>query len=244
MQFAPPSPEELVQLRAAHVHRHPQPAKFPVLAEHGERVKLPFLLGNPSGACTMPHGARVKPVWAEIVRGMATSNLDSRAVLDPLAKDCILWPDPGTFAAWCERWPGLAGDVALGALRMVGGLVSQIVEPAAIEEPHSEVEAALEAHPRAVWRRLMPPSAIFDVIIDAPASAAYDAFSDAIRRPDEDAVQLTRDFASGQLVACFAGVKAVTAGDVFDRYPGLTIFVAAQARRLAQTQGEVELGEW
>lgn len=240
------APEELAQLRAVHAHRFPRTAKIPVRGDHGEPLKLQVVLGNPTGA-RPTDGKRPSPVWAKIVRGLIFGGYDRAAACSPLVSDCLLWPDARTFAAWAARWPGLPGDVGVAILRMIGAFVEDALVEPTIEQPPEAIDAALAAHPRAVWRRLMPPGSTFDVVIDAPDSVAYDAFADAIGRDGEDPVALVRDFALGHVRACLAieeeGAKSTSVAEVIARYPGLSILVAAQARKLANAAGEIELGE-
>lgn len=236
MQIALPSADEVAKLVAQYAYRYPQKAKVPVMGDGGERVMLPLLLGVPSGACRLPSGVKASPAWRVIVEGLLSQNLDGSAISEALVADCVLWPEPKTFALWRDRWPGLGGDVGLAVLRMVGGMSTAIEEPSAVEEPPAPIASLLEQHPRAVWRRLRPPGATFDVVIDTPDSVKFDAFTDAIGKSDADKPALVRDFAEACLLAPI--------GDAFDRFPGLAILVAAQARRLGGAQGEIALGEW
>lgn len=247
MDIMQPTAAELEQLRAQNAFRHPRSARIPVLGDHGARISLTIVIGNPTGACRLPAGSRPpSPVWRTIVDGILAGRLETGGISDLIAADCLLWPDAATFNAWRDRWPALPSDVALAALKKVGGAMRVIVEPSVIDAPSEPVAAALAAHPRAVWRKLEPTGARYDAVIDTPDSVKYDAVRDAFDTPGADSIELSRSFAEAQLVACFnaATKEPVRPSEIFDRHPGLAVLVAVHAQRLCGAYGEVQLGEW
>jgi hypothetical protein len=246
MMIQVPSDEELAAMLAQHAHRFPVRASIPVLGDAGERMRLPLLLGVPSGACRMPAGSRSSPVWKTIVSSILEGSFKAAVIAEHLANDCVLWPDQRICAEWRERWPAIPNDIALAVLRLVGAEVAALGEPSPLEEPPKAIEEVLLEHPRAVWRHMRPRDEAYEVVIECPDAVRYDAFSDAIGRADADAMALCREFAEAQVMACVSKASStpVPLGKAFDPHPGLVILVASQARRLGGAQAEVRLGEW
>jgi hypothetical protein len=54
--------DEFAALAAENAHRYPEKFAVKVIGDGGVRVTLPFVLGNPSGACKMPEGVKPHPV--------------------------------------------------------------------------------------------------------------------------------------------------------------------------------------
>ena len=241
LDLAPPSPEVLEQLLAAHSHRYPEKATLPVVGDRGEEVLLRLVLALPTGAVIAREGDRASSAWRDAVESMTGARADASAFSDRLALDCVVWPPPPLLATWRARWPAILGDIAYAALRKTGALRSMLV--AGEGDPPPAIVEAQDREPRAVWRRLLPPGGVYDVAIAPPDAARHDIYEDAIRRREIDPVALVRQLAEAQTVACINGAP-VPPAEVFARWPGIAVLVAAEARRLGGAAAAVRLGGW
>lgn len=237
-----PAPDERAALLAEHAHRFPVPVPITVRGDGGAPVRLPFLLGNPTGSLRAPTG-RVSPAFAQIIGSINLGKDEGDD--DELARDCVLFPSPAPITAARNRWPGLISEISKQIASKIG-LGSTGAEVFAGEEMPAEIAAALEAHPRATCRRFTPPGADgrpvdLLLVIDTPSRVTYDAFTDAMQARDADRVRLAREFAEGATVAVCG---APSAAAIFDRWPGVLVLAVGVAAKLAGAASESRLGEW
>lgn len=241
MWTAPPDAERAALL-AQHAHRFPVPVPITVRGDRGEPVRLPFLLGNPTGILRPPP-ARVSPYLAQLIGAVNLGRNEDDD--DEAIRDCVLYPPPAQLIAARNRWPGLVADLCKQILAKIG-LQSAGAEVFAGEDVPPEIAAALTSHPRAACHRFTPPGADGKpvdllVVIDTPGRVMHDAFNDAVTARDADRVKLARDFAEGVTVGVHG---AASASDVFDRWPGVMLLVVGRAAKLAASVGSARLGEW
>jgi hypothetical protein len=224
-------------IKVSQAHRFPELRYFPKPGDDGKEIKLPVILGNPSGACRMPKGERVSRAWAASVT--ATFKQQSEPFdYGPLVTDCVLWPDPRTWASWTQRWPALADSVRPALVRKYGGAQALISEPGPEEEQPAELTEALATHPGASWLRFSPKGTAVDLVVTAPTSFAWASFTEAMKRPNADTWALTLDMAT----ACTpAATKPIA--DLFARWPGLPLLVMHHASYLAGLATAYEEGE-
>jgi len=239
MQVKAPSPEELAALLEQHPHRHPEKATITVIGDGGRAVRLPVLLGNPSGACRMPSDKPSSPVWGSLLGAGLRVRSEPTDIGEQLAIDCVLCPERCIWTQWVGRWPGLprkVADLLLQKIRSLPGTVEVPWEGDEIPEP---IASALAAHPRAVWRRLRVPGDPV-IVIDPPPAPVWRIFQDAIERPHADLWTAVRELAEGRVIA-----SAPTAiGEAIDRWPGIAVLLVGEINRLVGAAAEVELGEW
>lgn len=244
MQVTEPTQEEVASILAAHPHRFPSLVHITVPGDRGVAVRLPFILGNPTGACAMPPGRPPTTIWNSFV----TAAL-SRSALpegeDAAAQDALLFPALETWAQWADRWPALAGQVWKATKRKCGAILDDGPDPAP-EDPKlpPAMKAALERFPRAALRRYQPKGASLLFLIDPPASAAWRIFMAAVkdnrdvaRNAGEMAQVCTRaivDEKSGEEVAFEATMR---------RWPGLAVLACLTVSVMAGAATAIELGE-
>jgi hypothetical protein len=243
MDIQRPTEAELAALLAEHAHRFPEKARFTV-ADGDADVKLPVLLGNPSGACKMP-GSLVSPAWDATAAATFKMRPDSEAVTEQLVADCVLWPNGETWLIWVQRWPALPEVVHAAVRQKTGARVAMLVEPKPGETcPDALVPALARVH-GAVWRHLKPPGGEFTAAISPPDSGAWRMFGDAMKRRDAEHAQLARDLAESCLLATVGSDGLVVkAADIFDRWPGMVLLVGLIVAHLAGLTASYELGEW
>jgi hypothetical protein len=242
MKTAPPTAEERAALLAQHAHRFPQMLIKKVIGDGGEPVALPFVIGNPSGACRAPEGTKTTSTWSDFVGAtLRGGRLDGAA--EKLAEDCVLWPGKETRAEWFARWPALKGGVGDAVCDKIGADASILQELKEAERPPS-ISAILATHPQACCRALRGRGGNIALAIGAPSAPTWRLLQDEIKKPDSDAWQIVRD-ASTDLVLGAAQLddKPVLPGLVFDRLPGLVSLVYFTVAKLAGAAAEYELGE-
>lgn len=244
MNFAPPSAKEAARLLAEFAYRHPEKASLEVVGDRGAPVRLPILLGNPTGACRLPSGMRPSPAWQDSIAVTLRLRRVEDSAADLLGADCVVWPAPGVWAEWVERWPALTGRVAELARQKMGGVLDAVVEPAANAKAPEAVDEALAGRPRAVWRIVNVPSTRLDLAIDAPTGAVYDAFLDAVRKPDADLWRLCGDLVRACVPVVVANGGAMPVEEVLDRWPGLGVVLIAVVAQLAGAGAKARMGEW
>lgn len=246
MNISPPPVEELARLLSTHAHRHPQKAKITVPGDGGRPVVLAVLLGNPSGACRMPAGARPTGAWEKVVAATFGLCADGPEILQQLIADSVLWPDAGTLAQWQARWPALAVALRQPVRAKCGAALSQIEQPDLDEEPPPAIAETQAAAPEIAWRRLRPTRAdVLAVAIAPPDPALWTLFQEAVKKPDAAVWQSVREMAEASVKACVrADGGAAPLAQILDRWPGLALLLVATVGQLAGAAAEVELGEW
>lgn len=218
-------------IRREQAHRFPELRYFPKPGDDGQPVKLPVVLGNPSGACKMPKGARVSKAWGEKVA--QTFGAADDTDLSQLVTDCILWPPPPIWAEWLQRWPALAESIRPALVRKYGGAADQIAEPGPDETAPEAIAAARS--PGDAWVRFKGE---IDLIVKAPTSGQWAMFTEAMKRPAADHWALALDLAMACTVAATHPIA-----ETFARWPGLALLVDREASYLAGLATEYEEGE-
>ncbi len=235
MIIADPTPEERAKLKAEHAHRFPELRYFPKPGDDGKMVKLPVVLGNPSGACHMPAGARASKAWdAKVAEGFGGEKVGWAQ----LVVDCVLWPAPHVWAEWCERWPALPDSVRTALITKYGGSEDSITEPGEDVEAPKVIAEAREQHKGATWMRFEPKGLTVDLLVKAPTSTQWALFTEAMRKPGAASWDLVHDLAN----ACTA-VASQPVAEAFLRWPGLAVLVVREASYLAGVITKYEEGE-
>lgn len=235
MIISEPTAEERARLKAEQAHRFPELRYFPKPGDDGKMVKLPVVLGNPTGACKMPKGLRASKAWDEKVHETFGGDKVGWA---QLVADCVLWPAPHVWAEWTLRWPALADSVRPALVAKYGGDLDQVTEPGEDVEAPAAIAEARASAPGAIWMRFQPKGATVDLLVKAPSAAQWALFTDAMKRPGEDRWALAADLAT----ACIAA-STLPAAEALLRWPGLALLVDRQASYLAGMVTQYEEGE-
>lgn len=220
-------------IKANQAHRFPELRYFPKPGDDGKPVKLPVVLGNPSGACKMPQGERASKAWGAKV---AQTFGAGPAEWAPLVADCVLWPPPAVWASWLQRWPALAESVRPALVKKYGGDTDLLGEPGAETEEPPAIAAARS--PGTTWVRFEPKGAVIDLVIKTPSSSQWAMFKEAMKAPAADHWALALDMA-----ATVTAASTMPTADAFARWPGLALLVNREASYLAGMTSEYEEGE-
>jgi hypothetical protein len=232
-----PSPEERKAILAAHAHRYPERFDFTVVGDGGKSLKLPILLGNPSGSCKMPSGQEPTDAWATTV---AATFKAAKSDDVGLVADCVLWPDASTWEKWINRWPGLPVPVGRALRRKAGASLAQIETPDSNEKPPEEIAQLQRRAPSTAWRRFVPDlQTAIDLAISCPDLATWQGFQDALKEPGADYVERTRHMA--QVAVEYSSMPVA---DLFARWPGLPVTIVGVVGDLAGIAAEFERGEF
>ncbi len=237
MEIRYPSDEEVAETLSDKAYRFPEKAGVTLPGDGGVPVRVPLILGNPSGACKLPPGMPPMPAWRMSVAATLKLRADGDGVADQLAADCVLWPDQRSWNALVNRWPALPGLVLATIRKKYGGDVALLKAVPQDEKPEGEIAVALAAHPHAVRRRFSPLGTAFEIVVDPPQSGAWRGFVDAVTAKDADAWVRASEMASACVVA--SGMPFATA---IDRWPGLALLVVNLIGELIGASAEVELG--
>lgn len=249
MDITAPTDEEFAALRARCAHRHPEAGGITVIGDHGISIRLPVVLGNPSGSSKAP--ARTdSPSWEQFIAGLLKLEEAPKDLADSGARDCILWPSPVVWEEWCTRWPALA-DIAWQAARRKAGFDASGLEEVTFDEKLPvPVHEAAEANPRAALRRFnvkrAKTSRTILAVIDAPSGPSWRFFLEAMRAPRAERWKLTREMAEGAIRFAYdeQTKQPVEADALFDPLPGLAVLTALTLSGLAGLAADVELGEF
>lgn len=225
------------KLKREQAHRFPELFHFPKPGPDGKPIKLPVVLGIPSGAARLPEGERASKAWGQKVAQTFGAIKDGDYLLS-LIPDCVLWPSQAVWATWMERWPALPESVRPALVRKYGGAADQVTEPDSSETVASEIAAARESAPGSSWIRFTAKDAHVDIAVRAPSSMQWAAFSEAMKRPGAEHWTLALDLATACTVAATKPVA-----EVFARWPGLALQVDREASYLAGLATEYEEGE-
>jgi hypothetical protein len=244
----PPTPEEFSALELAQAHRFPDPAHVTMIGDGGQPVRLPLVIGCPTGASKMPMGEAVSPLWSMAAGAMM--KFTDAPPTDRLSFDCVLWPDRATLQRWVERWPALHDRIWNLARRKMAADASIFSEPASGEKFSDAVAGSLLQFPHAVLRRFTPTARkeahSLLAVIDSPSLAAWRIFLDAGRKRGADYWKLINDMAAGcvRLVYDEENAKAIPFDEVAGRWPGIPVLCAMTVSVLAGMAGDSELGEF
>lgn len=252
MDFSPPSAEELARLLALHAHRHPEKRTITVLGDGGRPVRLPFVLGNPTGATLldgdgrMPDGRRPTTAWSDTVRVTLNLAKDGPGAAQALVEDCVLWPGRVQLAQWAERWPALYGTLVDPVQRKLGG--SKVLETPDPDDdaPPAPIAEALKATPRAVWRFLAPrPDERFAVAIESPDATTWRFFQEETNKAEANVWPVVLDVVKNATRA-FCRADGAPAGFELTvaRWPGLAVALFTVVSALGGAAAAVEEGGW
>lgn len=218
--IAPPSPEALAELVSAHAGRFPEIASVDVIGDDGEEVRLPLLIGNPTGA-VKPPGDRVLPVWADLVALSMGAARPSEGIADALARDCLIYPTPAILGGWEDRWPAVLDSIGIPVARKIGMQAEQVIRAPKPAPPGTHL----------LGRAKLP------AILTTPTRAHYVALKAAVRREGADHVALLDEL----LAACVRGDGVAT---LLIEQPGLALPLYKAVMRLAGELQNARLGEW
>lgn len=237
-----------LELLGKQAHRSPEGLRLFVLGDRGAPVELDLVIGNPSGACTVPPHEQ-SPIWNTFV----ASRLTDATVPDNGdhlgAFDCVLWPDLATWSQWCERWPALP-QRAWSAIKSKVGVDYNVPNgPDEHEKLPDEVTAAMALHPHALVRRYAPTANHkrhpFLFVIDPPQSVAWRFFRDVMKKKPAECWTEALAFARAHARFVFDELerKVVTPDEVFRRWPGVALLETMAIHALAGASARFELGE-
>jgi hypothetical protein len=247
MQITPPTEAEVASLVAAHAHRFPAKYTLTVPGDGGKTVRLPVLVGNPSGAAPLP-GEKPSPAWSIIVAAALRLRTEAPGLSQQVAEDCVLWPPPASWAQWLARWPGLPAKLADLISAKVAAEPNAIEQPADGDEPPQPLQAILASHPAAAWRRARAQGEVFAIALEPPGGTAWKLWQEALHKPKADAWKLVRELVE----ACVRGVVAVKGDnattcdldETIRRWPGLAVMLVGELGELVGAAAEVEAGGW
>lgn len=227
--------EERESIKRDLAYRFPELRYFPKPGDDGKPVKLPVVLGIPSGASKMPADKKASKAWgAKVAQTFGTGEAEWL----PLIADCVLWPSPPVWAEWLQRWPALADSVRPALIAKYGGAADLLSEPSGDVEPPAVIGDARAANPGSSWQRFQPKGSTVDLVVKPPSSAQWAMFTEAMKRPGADHWKLALELAEAVTVASTMGVA-----DAFARWPGLALLVDREAAYLAGIASEYEEGE-
>ena len=250
MDVLTPSTEQLASLLATHAARFPTPASITMVGDRGVPVRLPFVLGNPTGACPQVSERERTTTWGVFIA--ATMKLVDAPdhLAETGAAECVLYPDAVTYAEWRARWPALSAAVWSAVKQKCGTEQTAIDEPAFDDELATPVREAAVASPSACLRRftMRRKKADYSVVlvIDSPKTVSWRFFIEAMRKPKADHWQLTREMAEACIKVAYdetAGA-AVSLDEVVAPYPGVALLATLIVGQLAGVAADVELGEF
>lgn len=242
MQIVEPTAEEISAVIAAHPHRFPEVVHLTVVGDRGARVRLPFIVGNPTGSGPLP---KPLPVWRDFVAAVLKRE-EFPGGAEAAVNDCLLWPSALTWSEWSDRWPALAGQLWRAAKQKCGADIDQVIEPDyADPKLHADVQAALAQFPRASLRRFESHSAKVLFLIDPPAPVVWRIFMDSMKAPGGDTWKYAREMAQACTKFVFDEKKgaAVPFEQVVGEWPGFALMTCRTVAVLAGAAAEVELGE-
>jgi len=236
MDISPPSGEELERLISENAHRFPVKYSISVIGDGGASIKLPFLLGLPSGACVLPPGGRKSDAWNSIV-GSGIGIEDQRPGIDDrVAEDCIIWPPRAEWSKWFARWTGLGGSVGKAIQKAAGFNVSVVVSSG---EPPESIRSELAKRPRAAWRTIVLGEERIEVVIEPPEYTPWRIFKAALAKQGADVWALVLDMVLAKATADGADIAKTVA-----RWPAVAIHLLGEISRLGGGGAEAELGGW
>jgi hypothetical protein len=241
MQIAQLTDDDRATLRAQYASRYPEVATIKVPGEGGGDVSLQVVIGNPSGACSLPAGAPISPAWKRAIGVTMKVNADDDdGAL--LAADCLLWPNRKTWDSYVETWPAIEGRLLTAVRQKIGGTSEFVSEVAPGDALPESIASALSANARSVARKLTPRGAVMFVALQPPEPAPWRSFVDLIKKPDADPISLVNDIVRMSVKAVTRGDSAATFDDLL-RWPGLILVLLAEISVQAGAAAKIELGE-
>lgn len=255
MEIKPPTAAELDVILARHAHRFPEKFSLSFPGDRGSTVKIPVLVGNPSGACKLPLGEKPSPAWSHLIAVAFRVREESTELVRQAALDCLLWPDPRAWTQVVDRWPAAPDTLWDTARAKCGAALSLMSFPELGEETPAPIAAALERHPQAVWRKLRAGDRKLHIIVEPPQSIAWSFFSDAMKKDDADRWSLVCELAQTAVPFVARATDATMTepakydelnftGDVLSRYPGFAMHVALTLGQLAGIAARVDRDGW
>lgn len=242
MQIKPPSPAEYAELAAQHAHRHPEKRQLSMPGPGGKPVSIPFVIGNPLGACSLPEGEKTTPWWNAAVAINMKLRREEPQDTDRLIDECVLWPDRKTYRELVQRWPGLPTSLLTIVREKYGGDANAIGEHTTDEALPPSVAAALAGDENATARILKFRGASFAVAIAPPDATAWRMFVEAIKKPGAKVSDLASEISAPSVLAAadLSTGKETTFADIAVRWPGIVIAVVATAGVLAGNAAKEE----
>lgn len=249
MKITPPTEGDFLQLETEHAHRFPEKAAIEVPGDGGKLMRLPLVLGIPSGASKMPDGETPSRAWQKAVAITLRKMRDEDTA--PMLRDCILWPAPKTWAEWCKRWPAMHVQAYHLVRDKFGGALTMLEQPGEGEKAPEAIATAMTAHPTGAWRRLAPrPDAKFDVVIVPPERLAWKMYMDGLSSDAPKFWEDTLEMVKASVVAIEGKARIDGAdikldyADVVARWPGQAMLTIAIVGHLAGVAARTELGNW
>jgi hypothetical protein len=250
MEIKTPTTEQVAAICSEHAARYPEPAAITMVGDRGVAVRLPFILGSPSGACKLAADKKA-PIWASFV-GAALKMSEAPGNAEELAaNDCILYPDFATYKEWCTRWPALPSAVWRAVRRKIGMELDAVEEISFDDELPDAVKAALVTFPAASIRRVNVRARKVDrqfvCLISPPPAPSWRFFLEAMRKPRADHWSLTMEMAQGSIkIAHEASTnREIDVGsELLTPWPGVALLTLATVSVLAGQTADVELGEF
>ncbi len=220
--IAPPAPEVLQQLLAEHALRYPEKATVDAIGDGGVTLRLPLLIGNPTGSTRTP-GPRVLPAWSDFVAlTLGAKKTGADTIGEEVARDCLLFPSPALLAEWEQRWPAILGAIGSITLSKIGA-DAKLVRMAPLPEAPS--------------RYLLGTGAGVEATVTTPSKAHYDGLRASVKREGADCIELLDEL----IAVC---VKGTGVSELLVRRPGLALPLYNTAMRLAGAVADARLGEW
>jgi hypothetical protein len=236
--IAPPPPDVLARALEENAQRFPEKFEISVPGDRGKEIKLPVVLGIPSGALPLDDkgniasGRKPAPGWGLMIASALGFREETPDELDDFVRDCVLWPPRATWNTWRDEWPGMGPRVLRDLKKKIARGSEFIDTPDDDQEPPAEIKLSR----RGLWRILKPaPGIVRSVAVEPVDAETWRMYMRAMRL-GEDAPKHTRaivDMATGGTVS-----------DVLDRYPGFVLMLASLVAYLAGCGAEVERGNW
>lgn len=234
--IAPPPPELLAEILGTHAHRYPEKASIDVIGDGGVPLRLPLILGNPTGCAPSPIGTPSFPAWENLV-ALTLGSVKRPGVTAEVVRDCLIYPSRGQLAEWEERWPALVDNLGDIVLEKFGASAKAIQLPIPGEEPPASTRPTLDATPAACWRWIAIGGARVAVVIVPPSKPHWDAFVSAVGREGTDLIALITEL----VATCCKGDGI---GVLLQRWPGLMLPLENAVVKMAGAAAQARLGEW
>ncbi len=246
MQIKPPDELEYAALVADLGYRYPEKARITLPGDGGVPIALPFVLGNPTGACALPAGIKASPAWNKAVAVALRLEPDDGTHSDRLVDDCVLFPDRKTLRECVQRWPGLYVSLIKAVRQKSGSSVDVISEPDDAEMLPAVVASAIEQNPSATARLLQVRSEKYAIAIQVPQAIPWKMFVDAVNKPNAKVAELATEIALTSVIACgnLDTGKSIEFSAIAEQWPGVLVAVVSATSKLAGAAAAVEVGSF